>query len=719
MMVVENKTFRYFIPYLGMTVGLMASNIVHEIGHFPHLTECALKRTNCDKAYEAWLDYSFKDKVHQWSPGLISMLVSTAASGFLEMAIRTTGAQIAKLIGAEIVLSISPTGWVARGGRWVYKIAQLAGFVYIDHLIFEPVNSAWQNAVGAGPELHSQSQKLMETIEKKTTLDNLNGNLCPTDRLKRSKENCVQDFANQLFEFNKYLQNWQEFNFTPVMMAHQNWIQYLSQLAMEYHQAKSFYFDFVSDNWKAKAQSADSVDHLIFKRGLLYGVNIEPGTPADLEDRMFRPNWVELKQRQFLSVMLPTFFNSSKIQSLEANLSHLERPLFDEIKKDLLSATDVKVANAISKIRWYLKKDLIANYPSHQSANLFKLLTELSLAIGEKAEPLRAPGELYLRLQEEFKDIQSSRKGLHYLFKQMVFGPEPDLKTNLIKSNLSGFPAEFIAPKIVKNFTSNVYLPEIYKFEAIENQRKLNYMNILVDGVDAGNTFDFVVRSGIRPEILGTTEKTNIHIWWENVVDNQLRNALETYSKKYHDILKLLVSHTLDNKNSYLNRSSFSNNLIETNQQAMDIFLALSYPSKQKVSHSLMPIQEWAKLSLEQAPRHIQELRYALNKLLLEAAESIRSPESQKAKAILANLSEWQQAYQETLDRETGISDRSKGVLKASINSQIERVKLWLQVTQALEAEAFINGEAETPAPRQKCSPMGNGLGLFLRGNCN
>jgi len=718
MMVVQNKTLRYFVPYLGMTVGLMASNIVHEVGHFPHLTECALQRLNCDKAYEAWLDYSFKDKSHQWAPGLVSMLISTAVSGFLEMGIRATGAQVARLVGTELLLSITPKGWAARGGRWVYKIAQLGGFIYIDYLIYEPVNSAWQNSMGIGPELLSQSRNLVSAIEKRAQLDNLTGTLCPLDRLKRSNENCTTDFANQLFEFNKYMQSWQEFNFTPVMMAHQNWVQYLSQLAIDYHQTKGFYFDFVSDTWKSKTRNANNTDHLILRRGLFYGVNIEPNTPPELEDQMFRPNWVEYHQKQFLGAMLPSFFNGSKLIETAKSFNAYEASLYNEIRSDLLSKNDGRIARAISKIRWYLQIDHIAHSHPQRSERLHNVLADLFNAIGSKAEPLRAQGELYLRLSAEFKDFENSKRGPHYLFQQMIFGPEPDAKANLIKNNLSGFPAEFIAPRIVTHAGYQTFLPKKFKFESIENQKKLNYFNLRRTGVDLGNSFDYVVRRGIRPEVLGSNQSTTVHLWWETVVDKQLKNALETYSEKYKEILKLLVDHTLDMQNSSINRSGFSNNLLDANQQAMDIYLALSYPTRQRVTQSVMPIHEWARLSLESAPKQIKELRQILKNITLEASASIRSPKAEKAKEIIGNLVEWEQAYAELLDMELGISARTKEILKASTSSQLERVKLWVQVTQALDANNFINGEGDQAAPR-RCPPMSNGLGLFMRGNCN
>ncbi|MES3037926.1 MAG: hypothetical protein V4736_08470, partial [Bdellovibrionota bacterium] len=37
----RNKQFRHFLPYFGMSMGMTASNMVHEIYHFPHLKDCA------------------------------------------------------------------------------------------------------------------------------------------------------------------------------------------------------------------------------------------------------------------------------------------------------------------------------------------------------------------------------------------------------------------------------------------------------------------------------------------------------------------------------------------------------------------------------------------------------------------------------------------------------------------------------------------------------
>jgi len=718
LMVIQNKTFRYFIPYLGMTVGLMASNIVHEIGHFPHLKECALKRLNCDKAYEAWLDYRFKDKQHEWMPSLVSMLVSTAVSGMIEIGVRTAGAQLAKLVGIEIMLSFTPSGWVARGGRWVYKIAQLAGFVYIDHVIIEPINAAWQNAIGIGPELLSQSKDLVTEIERRSHLETLSGKLCSIDRLKRSNDVCNEDFANKLFEFNNYLQKWQDFNFMPVMIAHHNWLQYLSQLAMEYHQTKSFYFDFISDTWKARFRNSFESEHLINKKGLFYGVNIGPNLAPELEDQMFRPNWVEYHQRKYLLQMLPVFFNKAEVMAAEKALDQYEKPLFQDIKANLLSGNDERIANAISQIRWYLKKDITTTYQPHQSSRLYHLLSDLLNQIGSKAEPLRAPGELYFRLYSEFKEFNNLKKGPHYMFRQMIFGPQPDSQVNLIRFNFSGFPAEFIAPKISKDTGYRSYLPEKFRFEPIPNHRKLNYFNLRISDQELGNSFEYLINGGIASEILGSHGGSEVHVWWEKVIDKQIQNALHIYRDKYKEILDLLVKNTVDKSESKLNRSSFSNNLFKVNQEAIDIYLALSYPSNPKITPSLMTIHEWSKLSLDAAPKRLKTLRHKLYDIMAEAAVSIKSPSSEKSQEIMSNLLGWLDAYYEFLDMETAISDRSKSVLKAAVNSQIERVKLWLQVTQVLDFDTFVNGEPEINSTR-KCTPMSNGLGAFLRGRCN
>ena len=62
------------LPYLGMSVGMVASSIVSEVGHIPGLKECALSlkfnKDACDKAYEGWLKFSFAEKGMKMMPSL-------------------------------------------------------------------------------------------------------------------------------------------------------------------------------------------------------------------------------------------------------------------------------------------------------------------------------------------------------------------------------------------------------------------------------------------------------------------------------------------------------------------------------------------------------------------------------------------------------------------------------------------------------------------------
>jgi hypothetical protein len=759
MMMTQNKLLRFFIPYLGMTVGLTASNLVHEIGHFPHLMECAFKRENCDKAYDAWLDYNMRDKFkHEWTPALVSMLVSAVLSTAIEIGIRATGAQVARLVGVQMLFAMTPGGWVAQGGRWVYKITQLAGFVYLDHLIYEPVNEALQNSFGLGPDLKESSHDLMLAIEKKTTLDNIGKNpnttLCPTDRLKRSGEQCTEDFANKVFAFDKRLQEWQEFNFMPVTMAHQNWIQYLSQLAQRYNQSKIFYSGFLDQIVKARDFVRQrSQDSIILSKGWLYGVYVkrasgEKAIPSSGEI-LTTPEKIQKDQEDYLKKMLPEFFFSKKIKEQEASLTSFEQKIYKEVKKNLLSSEIEKMSQAISDIRWYLKKDIVPYKKDPiQSARLVRLFQQLFSEIGQNPEPLRAPGELYFKWRDladsqaetssndqtdSQAETSSSENALgvlpgtpHYFFKQMLFGPKPDDKTNLIKFNYSGFPAEFVSPRVIPQMSFNSYLPNHFQTEPLHAHGKLNYFNLKTRGQDLGNSFEYLtIRDSLVRDLLKYDSDqnkvlSNFTNWWETHVDEQIRQALEIYSSKYQYILKLLVKHTVNQKDSSINRSTFSNNLLQSTLQALDIYLALSYPSTQRVTRSRMPIQDWATLSLDpsKTPEEIKELKESLKYISETATDLVQKPRAEEAQNFIGFLDDWSWKYNSFLDSQETFSDRKKEILKTAVTAQISRVKMWVEITQSLDFKTFVGGKPQGIPSTEKRCPPGGGSNILFRGNC-
>lgn len=745
MMMTQSKALRIFIPYLGMSVGMMASNVVHEIGHFPHLMECALKRKNCDKAYEAWLDYRFDDKAHQWNPGLVSLLISAAGSGLIEMGVRATLPKVLRIVGAEFLLSLTPTGWVGKGGMWVLKVARFASFVYLDHLIIEPVNFAYQNAIGAGPVLKEQGQRLITAANRERLgFNSATQNLCPTDRLKRSGEKCAEDFSNRIYEFSHRMNDWQEVNLSQVNMSYQNWQQYLGGLSAQYQVAKSFYHDLVTDLWNARFYTAEGYSPLVLRSAPLHGVYIAEGELAELEAQVFQPAIVEDLQRDWLGQTARSFFNSALARDLQAKLHPSDRKAFDEIEAALLSNNLKQMGQALRRLRNILRKDAYLKFES-RSPELTRALKVLSDKIGPDAEPLLVPGELYLRLVTQQNELyqanifnsgmgQAKLGSTYSLLRQMIMGPDPKLDS-LVKSNLSGFPAEFIPPKITPlSNLSSARLPTD-NYTPVAEDLKFNNYGLIQNRTRLGSPMTFLAQGGLDPAILGDQEGgARVHIWWDEQVDPHVAKALSDYTHKYRAIVQVLRKELLSglyltepaktsargNRSSsgnsnkgkfFMNRSDFSNGGFALHREAMTMLLALSQnPQSYSEPKENDLALNWARQSLVTAPAKLRKLEADLDTVYEQAIQYFSSG-TMDPKKVLQTIGEWHINYGDYLDS-LDINERQAQVLTASVDQQIERLRNWVLMMLATDFKQFTDGNAEQP--KVTC-PNGNSMNVFLK----
>ena len=182
------KMFRHIFGYVGMTCGSIASSIVHEIGYFPKLKECALGGPNalsknlitspeqnaldCDEAYQTWLDMNKEEKFHNdMAPSIISLITSTMTAGIAEWGICgvLAGASSLKeigtisnrgklarqlILGADLLLNLVPGKPLISGVRWaITEIPKFYAFLAIDTIIKEPVNYLWHEKHRTLPRL--------------------------------------------------------------------------------------------------------------------------------------------------------------------------------------------------------------------------------------------------------------------------------------------------------------------------------------------------------------------------------------------------------------------------------------------------------------------------------------------------------------------------------------------------------------------------------------
>ncbi|MFN7728656.1 MAG: hypothetical protein ACK5P7_05835 [Bdellovibrio sp.] len=618
MAVAQTKGAKYFIPYLGMSVGMIASNIVHEIGHFPGLKECALglgKRglqqatalvggsavpdmKVCDKAFEAWTKMSLSEKGHEWAPGLFAMVASTALAGGIEAALtgsvglaaRMSSAVAIRMIAIEMLITVTPGGMVFRGARWTYKLAQLSGFIYLDVILRAPMVFTWKNSVQLGPQLRDADQrigilakrKLLNGWAAETALNAAGNPACAENQ----KEKCYLDLDRELIEFQAVSAKWREANLESVLMAHANWSQYLHQLTSQYRLSKQFYTDFASDLWKKKFETPENYTPLMDRALPLYGVTPKGLESEDQDKFLLQPSKVQEMQMQTVAdVVAGLSENAAQVNGLRAD----QRKVYEDIVAGLASKDINKIGIALQDLRYRLWKDPMQHLAPTMT-ELKNVLEPIFAKLGDP-KPLMAPGQGYLKLvaKDPSNPIYanspfSGGNGIaltptapEYLVMQMIMGPDAQKGENTITNNLSGFPASFEAPRIrLDGQVRSQRLPQNPRLGVDLNQSIFGLKfwverNGKVSG--GGTMFDYLRNEGVRPEVLGDESEQRMAEWWEQYPEKQFTKAFISYEQEYEDIIQDLHQKLFRSESSVLNRGPISNGILKALEQERSVYL--------------------------------------------------------------------------------------------------------------------------------------------------
>ncbi len=712
MMVTTNPTLRTFIPYMGMSVGMIASNIVHEIGHFPHLTECALERKNCDKAYEAWLDYDSTSTLANWTPGLASMILSTVAAGSIELGIRSLATKVIKTMGAELVLSLTPTGWVAAGGRFLYKVSQLAGFIYIDQLIHEPLVNLWENSTSLGPKLKTAAAMAAQTNPANIVTSNQEG--CSIQRKRRDKEACLEDEAYHISRFDHISKEWQTFILTSVLTKHQNWSDYLSQLSAQYFVSKNFYFDFHSDAWKGIYQNAENYIPLIQKSAPLYGVNTSVNTsPAD-EAYFLMPDTVEKEQLNWITSVLSKYNNQNQPQTALSKSSSSQAAWVNRIFDYLNSNQVLHIGQGIELLNYYSK------LPHPHNPELTTLLNNLRIDIGINATPLLTKGSLYLEILPKinsnyqsnpftgFLKPDANKNLTSYLVTQMLTGP--NAKSNLISSNLSGFKASFTPPRVTDDSIPLVYdQPKKWMpFDLIGN---ITFAHPTSNANQSA--LDLLIYSNKKlPAFSASSAGSEIALWWKAQVEPQLFIALDDYASKYSDIIhEFKEEHFKIDQISWQNRSGgFHNSALALQNDIFRFYLAKLFSLRLADKDPLFSYNknrdqqalDWAHYVLDLQKNKLlpaeMELISLTNTLLKISSNIVLDAPHFSDSTSMVNLQslseKWLEQYQALLlELPSEPNERVNQALLTAVDYQIKNLINWTQII-SLTNKATFNGES-------------------------
>lgn len=433
-----------FIPFFGMGVGSVASNIVHELGHSPNLWKCAKSLitgtgldASCDAAAKSWHDRGGASGIaNEWAPGLLSLVGSVIISGYaqgkmgaaaqvirrytlnkigFEVSMKIGSAftlqQIVKVAGMEFAAFMIPGVGIARVVlKSLLFIGNLVLFTYVEELIRRPIAFMYKNAVDQGPAFLKLEQKMIADLRRLKK-----SNWEPDAKLKPLTDDS-EDFDKNLNEFKKLMAAWRQTNMANVLEAHMNWEQKITALTVTYRGAYNFYKDYVGlvrektmgeyKDWYADGRATSILDRAFPLNG------VRADGVKDPVLYMTGPDDVEEAQMDTIKKIITEEYATGKLFEkyapiinsgvLNSQLTKEEKTILHEMLVGLLTRNKVTVGNTIEQIicQIFLRMNgtqKICKYPTlTNSSTLGMHLKVIYQALGEP-KPVWTRGSGYVQ----------------------------------------------------------------------------------------------------------------------------------------------------------------------------------------------------------------------------------------------------------------------------------------------------------------------------------
>jgi hypothetical protein len=627
-----------FIPYLSMTVGMMASNVIHEVGHFPHFKECIAEKVRlgnyegdiCDKAYRAWVDYSVEDKVDEWVPMLMSMLMSNLIQSVLHMlvleAATTVIYQTVRAVGVQVLTAFVPGGILVKGAKvatYLGGVLQFSIFVGLDLLTIRLFQMPYANFF-EGANLRELDNLMLKKIaqSKDNYWQPTHSQNCwkPTDEYMNSlyeggsdameahKKACKEDLVTLMQTFSKEIGKFRELNMQDILISQSNWSNYLSQVSGQYRAAKSFYFDFLGEIWEKQHGRYKDYVRLIDRPLPLFGV-LPKNLNSDRQDA-FRTQPDQVEEMQLQTVREKTMAALAQLNSHALQHSNLNTQTITFLR-NLIAPLQTSNAMESGKILEDINKYLGIKRPRKvMPVEGIQFLRAFRTSMGDP-KPQFYPGIGYFDAYMKNPNSAQISEGVPFqnyfgtlrtstlpesLVASMVMGPELRNGENLIHER-GGHKAVFKAPRIVKDQGLRLFpsliseMPESYDFSPIVHtpfrvhgpQERMGE----TPQVEGRSVYQYLTAGNIDSNILNADENSVLN-WWTSQIETQFVGAWMDYEQKFSDIIVRLVRQlwrnettfirngvTTTNGDSIWNRGEVSNSAMVSLRQERQLYLLI------------------------------------------------------------------------------------------------------------------------------------------------
>ncbi len=640
-----------FIPYMGMTVGMMASNIVGELAHFSETKKCvadlnariteAKKYESCQKAFDSMTDYSI-EKLHEWAPGLMSMVASQVAAVYIE---KFVVSKVLVFLGVEALMLAVPgrtAGKVVRFGfKWLGKIGQIGLFMGLDQLMHSWFAVPY-NDIKDSNRLNDQEEHLLGLLYEKKK----NGWNPSTEK------NSGEDLDLTIHRMTDMIRSWRESNMSDITMSVATWTQFMSQFTAIYRSSKLFYTNVVNQLHEKAYRNRPGFPQYIDRVMPLNGVK-----PLDLKDEEQTSDLftgpAEYFRHQRLKVAEVSQQLKQALAAISTNtkgFSEADIKFLNQITLLMNSNDDSKIGEAMDLINKELRLRVMypglfpapptppldylsSNYGPDSKLNTFeglqRILVQVRNALGAPV-PLWNAGAGYLAayqadpekapVLDQITSTPSSINGImtmkpvQYFIGSMVAGPEVSKHEPLITFT-AGFPAKFFPPKIATIDDFKLNRNELKDWNIGAGPTIFNIPVYLRRGqtlTKIDNLFEVIRQGQIKPEVLGTSDKVGLDEWWTQNIETEYIKSWEAFEQKYQKNAVALIKRVFKTEDRFTNSSSLSNGIALSLKQERKLYLMILG----EMLSDLSTTQKNASLSMGQSPVSESRMRGSLQKEL-------------------------------------------------------------------------------------------------------
>lgn len=691
LMLTDTK-FLFLSPYLAMTVGMTASHIIHELGHFPNLRECALYRRGCDQAYEAWINLRMAEKWDFWATSLTSMIISGVLSGIVqELAVKSVS-HAWRIVGLELFWNLTPQGRLMQVGRLVFRAGQFTLFLFIDHQLNPWIHSHYQKWLGVAHRLN----QLQEEIQKEANQPTLeSANLCPLTTEPVQTLSCHVDVAKKVEFYRRDFQTWQESTQASLWQSLYQWNQFFNQIIAEYVNLRNFYIDFTSFLWTQKYEYDNLKMSSLWVKAPLWGLPTDHQNTPRVEDYWLRPNRTQQAQWLYWPNVRQKLLQDPQISRWVSLLSSFERQQW-LLLNDLWSRQDPEsIGRGWRLVRVWAQKDrpLGSMFKVKNSPLLWLIGQRLLQLMPVEPDPLLAHGDVFVRVWSLMNGVEESK--VYNWLRGMVWGVTNP--SQMFPENMRGLPIKVKPLSLVRSYPNYPFrrvLPE----DAIstDDQKIVHEYPATQDtGGQRQNAYEFLLES-IREDFL-SHRGYFMADYWHKVIDQEFLKVLNRYQTVYEkwaqDWKNLLISDKQVSSRSKLYSGQVLKDLVR--------FVSLHL--------------QWLQLAQRHQPLDANKLLvFEKNWLSLmhDLEKGLRKTEDFKKHwrtDWLINLQVWWQQLDKTIEPKDYINPRFVQSIKNSIRWATERTLLMtmsLMLMEKAQKTALVQDQGLTELDCQNLHPL-------------